>query len=192
MKVVDARKEACPKPVIMTKKALEESNENIITIVDNKVAKTNVLKLCTKLGYNTDVKEEENGIYITIVKSEENVDENLSTELGSITYVFGSDLLGKGSEELGKILMKGFIYTLTETNPLPSNIVFLNSGVKITTTESQTIDDLKKLEECGTKILSCGTCLDYYNLKDNLLVGEISNMYDIVETMSNAEKTIML
>lgn len=192
MKVVDARKEACPKPVIMTKKALEDSKENIITIVDNKVAKTNVLKLCTKLGYNTEVKEEENGIYITIVKSEENVVEGLSTELGKITYVFGSDVLGKGSEELGKILIKGFIYTLTETNPYPSTIVFLNSGVKITASESQSIDDLKKLEECGTKILSCGTCLDYYNLKDNLLVGEVSNMYDIVEAMSNAEKTVML
>lgn len=193
MKIVDARKQVCPKPVIMTKKALEENSDNISIIVDNNIAKSNVMKLCSKLGYDSKVKEEEDGIYINIVRTEkEEKMKDDDTTKNNIGYVFGSNILGKGSEELGKILLKGFIYTLTETKPYPTFLIFLNSGVELTTEGSQCIEDLKILEKNDVKILSCGTCLDYFNIKDKLLVGEISNMYDIVETMSQVSNTIML
>ncbi len=193
MKIVDARKQACPKPVIMTKKALEENIDNINVIVDNKIAKSNVIKLCTKLGYDTNVKEKDDSIYINITRTgKEEETRNEYVEKSNIGYVFGSNILGKGSEELGKILVKGFIYTLTETKPYPSFLIFLNSGIELTTKGSECIEDLKVLEKNGVKILSCGTCLDFFNLKDKLLVGEISNMYDIVETMSQVGNTIML
>lgn len=193
MKTVDARKQACPKPVIMTKKALEENIDNINVIVDNKIAKSNVIKLCTRLGYDTNVKEKDDSIYINITRTgKEEETRNEYVEKSNIGYVFGSNILGKGSEELGKILVKGFVYTLTETKPYPSFLIFLNSGIELTTKGSECIEDLKVLEKNGVKILSCGTCLDFFNLKDKLLVGEISNMYDIVETMSQVGNTIML
>ena len=100
--------------------------------------------------------------------------------------------MGDGSEELGKILIKGFIYTVSEYENLPKTIIFFNSGVKLTTEGSECIDDLKKLQAKGVKIVSCGTCLDYYGLKEKLLVGEVTNMYTIYETLYKSSKVISI
>ncbi|WP_069650978.1 sulfurtransferase-like selenium metabolism protein YedF [Caloranaerobacter ferrireducens] len=196
-KEVDARGKACPKPVIMTKKALDEIESGVvITIVDNEVAKENVSKLAKSMNYNFKVeKTKDNDFVIHITKGEVvEVESNTCQPniFKDMTVVFGSDKMGKGSDELGKILMKGFIYTLTESIPYPSTLLFLNSGVKLTTEGSEVIDDLKKLEEQGVEILSCGTCLDFYNLNGKLKVGEVTNMYTIVEKMKNATNTIVL
>ncbi|EPZ53377.1 dsrE/DsrF-like family protein [[Clostridium] sordellii ATCC 9714] len=88
--------------------------------------------------------------------------------------------------------MKGYIYTLTESKPYPKSILFVNSGIKLTTENEATIENLKILQDAGVEILSCGTCLDYYGLKDDLKVGTVTNMYTIVETMNNSSKTISL
>ena len=100
--------------------------------------------------------------------------------------------MGKGSEELGKILMKSFVYTLTEATPYPSTLVFFNSGVYLTCEGSEVLEDLRKLEAEGVEIISCGTCLDYYEIKDKLKVGEISNMYTIYEKLKNPTNTITI
>lgn len=196
MKIVDARKQNCPKPVIMTKDAIENGSGNLTVIVDNNIAKANVLKLCTKLGCETHVKEEKEDFYIDIIRENQLIDEKSKEEISNINsnlcYVFGSDVLGEGSQELGKILMKSFIYTLTETKPYPVALIFLNSAINLTIEGSEVIEDLKDIEDKGVRIVSCGTCLDYYNAKEKLLVGEISNMYDIVEFMSQSSNTIML
>ncbi|WP_326911326.1 sulfurtransferase-like selenium metabolism protein YedF [Sedimentibacter sp. MB31-C6] len=193
MKTIDARGKSCPLPVILTKKEIDAGENNIITIVDNETAKLNVGKLASKFAYNTKLEEKNDGIYIELFK-ETNVDKDIeivdnSTKINSC-IVLGSDKLGKGSEELGNILMKSFIYTITETKPYPNFMVFLNSGVKLTTKGSEVIEDLKKLVEEGVKIVSCGTCLDFFEIKGNLEVGEISNMYDIVEMINNSDNTI--
>ena len=188
---IDARGELCPKPVIMTKKELDNLVEGTITtIVDNEVAKENLSKLANSMGltYTID-KTHENEFYIHINKVESNVDEiqvepqEISKQ---ITLAIGSNVMGKGEEELGKILMKSFIYTVKETAPYPANIVFYNSGVYLTCEGSPVLDDLEALIEDGVEIQSCGTCLDYYNLKDKLMVGGVSNMYSIYEKMKNA------
>jgi len=198
---VDARNQLCPKPVIMTKKALEEINSGIITtIVDNEVAKENVSKLAKSLGYLYTVeKNSESEYYIHITKGETTEEQTEETQatctpniFKDIVVVFGNDKLGQGLDELGHVLMKGYIYTLTESLPFPSTLLFLNGGVKLTTEGSEAIEDLKKLETEGVEILSCGTCLDYYNIKDKLMVGQITNMYTIVEKMKNATNTIMI
>ena len=100
--------------------------------------------------------------------------------------------MGEGNDELGKVLIKGFIYTLTECKPYPKYIIFVNSGVKLTTENEATVENLKILEESGVEILSCGTCLDYYGLKENVQVGSITNMYTIVETMNKSLQTISI
>lgn len=193
---VDARNKACPKPVIMTKKALDDIVEGVITtIVDNEVAKENVSKLAKSMNLKFGIEKKDNYYYINITKgSFEDLENQVCTpnSFKDMTIVFGKDTFGDGSEELGKILIKGFIYTLTESAPFPSTLVFLNSGVKLTTEGSEVIDDLKKLEEEGVEIISCGTCLDYYNLGDKLLVGEISNMYTILEKIKNANNTFSI
>lgn len=191
---VDARRQACPKPVIMTKKELDNIEEGVVvTIVDNEVAKNNVSKLAKSLGYEYKVEDKgENEYVITIVKGEGEVkEENTPTvQRGNKVVLFSSRTMGKGSEELGEILIKSFIYTLTESTPYPSTMIFYNGGVYLTCEGSPVLEDLKKLEKEGVEIISCGTCLDYYNLKDKLQVGEISNMYTIYDKMRNAANII--
>lgn len=194
---VDARGMACPKPVIMTKKELDKIEKgDITTIVDNEVAKENVSKLASGLGltYSVD-KKSDNEFYIHIIKGEETLGEKDEKELDNfkdLTIAISSDIMGKGEEELGKILMKSFIYTVRETSPYPSCIVFYNRGVFLTAQDSPVLDDLIALASKGVEILSCGTCLDYYHLKDKLGVGSISNMYTIYDKLSNAKNNITI
>lgn len=108
----------------------------------------------------------------------------------SLVIAISADTMGNGSEELGKILIKSFIYSLTELTEPPETLVFFNSGVCLTSNESNTIEDLKKLEKQGTKILTCGTCVNYYALQNKLAVGVVSNMSEIAQIMANAGNLI--
>ncbi len=202
---VDARGELCPKPVIMTKKELDKLKEGTVTtIVDNEVAKDNISKLASGMGLKFSVdktKEDEYYIHINKWITEKITEEVLTTEevrtcevdhFKDLTIVFNSDKMGEGNEELGKILVKGLIYTIKETTPWPATILFYNSGVKLTCEGSEALDDLKAMEEAGVEILSCGLCLDYYQIQDKLAVGEITNMYNIYEKMRNSNNTITI
>ena len=197
MKVeVDARGLECPKPVIQTKKALEKLKEgSILTVVDNEIAKENVSKLAKSMNLHYNVSQKEGFYYIDIFKGEEMGPELLGDEkpvLNDLVIMVGKDTLGEGSEELGDVLVRGYFYTLTEVEPYPKALLFINSGVNLTVTDSPVIDHLRTLESKGVEILSCGTCLDYFNLKDKLGVGGVTNMYTIVETMNKAKNTISL
>ena len=185
MKEIDAKGLDCPEPVVLTKKALKE-NDEIVTIVDNEVAANNVKKLATKLGCEVAVNKKDELYRIEIVNTETKDIEEKPENEGKV-YFFKSDKLGTGKDELGDVLIKGFIHTLLEVETLPEKIIFMNSGVKIPTENQDAIESLKKLEEKGVSILACGTCLDYYGLKDKLKVGAISNMYEIVESLNSSE-----
>ncbi len=192
---VDARGQLCPRPVIMTKKELDNLPNGILTtIVDNEVAKDNVSKLATSYGYSFTVdKANDKEYYISITKGEVTSEEAnvcIPDTFKDVTIAIGSNLMGDGAEELGRILMKSFIYTVKETTPWPATIVLFNSGVKLTCEGSEVLDDLKFMADEGVEIISCGTCLDYYNIKDKIQVGEIGNMYTIYEKMRNANNTL--
>lgn len=191
---VDARGLNCPKPVIETKKVLDTLTEGrVTTIVDNEIAMQNVMKLAKSMAYDVDVKEINNNYYIDIYKeagNQETRHEAKSTK--DLVIMFGSDVMGEGSEELGKVLIKGYMYTLTEMKPYPKALLFVNSGVRLTTEGSEVIEYLRHLESEGVEILSCGTCLDYFQLKTKLVVGGVTNMYTIVEKMNTAKNTIKL
>ncbi|MBM7624617.1 sulfurtransferase-like selenium metabolism protein YedF [Sporohalobacter salinus] len=188
---VDARGLDCPQPVIKTKDALSEG-EKVETLVDNETACKNLQKLGKKMDCEVDVLEVDDDFQLTFIPEEgvvtssttsEELNDN-GDEEGKV-YFISSDVLGDGEKELGEILIKGFTYTLTEIAPRPKAIVFMNDGVKLPTLNDEVIENLKILEEAGVEIISCGTCLDYYDLKDELAVGEVSNMYTIVETLNN-------
>lgn len=193
---IDARGLACPKPVIETKKAIESINSGKVkVIVDNYIAKENIIKLSRSMNLEFNIlKEEDSFIEIEIIKGEflENITEEKSNDIENSCVFISSDKIGEGDIELGKILMKGFVYTLTETKPYPRYIILVNSGVNLSTSNEDTIENLKKLENFGVEIVSCGTCLDFYNLKESLKVGRVSNMYDILEIMKNTDKTISI
>lgn len=191
---IDARGLVCPQPVIAVKKALEKITDGVITIeVDNFAAKENVLKFASAHGCRAEFQEQAGIFSVTICKGQGAL-EVQSTEGATENTVFliAGRTLGQGSEELGAVLMKSFFYALLEKEPLPRLLLFMNSGVYLTCEGSPVAEHLKTLTERGVEIMSCGTCLDYYELKDKLTVGGITNMYTIVEEMAAANKAIRL
>lgn len=203
---VDARGLSCPAPVIRTMKAMEELTETgvVETEVDNPAAAQNILIMAQNKGFNASHKKEAENhfvVRIEVVPGEDGEpagrrmpDVSVCGEKGEFgaekeVVVFGSEFMGSGSYELGAVLAKGFLYTLTQMDKKPYAILFYNSGVKLAV-EGQQVEDLKKLEAEGVKIMSCGTCLSFYELNDRLAVGSVSNMYSILETLSEATKVI--
>ncbi|MEG2983932.1 MAG: sulfurtransferase-like selenium metabolism protein YedF [Peptostreptococcaceae bacterium] len=192
---IDARGLACPKPVINTKKELDKINSGLVIVtVDNDMAKENILKLSKTLNCEANVVKQEADLISIEIKKGENViiEKKKESQLDDTCVFISSDKMGSGNDELGNVLIKGFIYTLTETKPYPKNILLVNLGVTLSATNEATIENLKILEEAGVEILSCGTCLDYYNLKESLQVGSITNMYTIVDILKNSSNTISI
>ncbi|MFC1717407.1 sulfurtransferase-like selenium metabolism protein YedF [Candidatus Poribacteria bacterium] len=197
-KVLDARGWECPQPVIETRKALQ--SENILTvIVDNRAARENVSRLASKSGYQTRVEEKDDGVYIHIerdgeapVQEETELEPHVQAVSGRLVLVIASDAIGSGNDELGKILMRAFMPTFLEVEPLPDTIIFMNGGVKLTVSDSPVLEDLQALAGEGVEILVCGTCLNYFDLTDKIAVGEISNAYTIAETLLRAGNTVRL
>lgn len=202
---VDAMGDQCPIPVIKTKKALKEITETTLVEVhvDNEIAVQNLSKMakqknleykCEKLEeqhYIIKINAEAEGVSIQQKAPAENDKEICYPDRKSNTVVvLSSNQMGNGSEELGQILMKGFIFALTELDELPSTVLLYNSGVKLSTEGSNSIEYLKTLQAQGVEILSCGTCLNYYDLTEKLQVGDVTNMYFILEKMAQADKII--
>ena len=186
---VNAVGEVCPKPVIMTKKALKEIESGVVEVsVDNITSKENVEKMAKEMGHTFETREEGNVFIITITKAGEK-QENSSKE-ENIVISIGSDKMGEGEDELGKILIKGFIYALTEAETLPKTVLLYNKGVLLASTFEDTVKDLKVLEERGVEILSCGTCANFYHVQDQIKVGTLTNMYTILERQMKAAKVI--
>ncbi|MGI5927080.1 MAG: sulfurtransferase-like selenium metabolism protein YedF [Thermacetogeniaceae bacterium] len=188
-KIVDARGLSCPQPVILTKKALEESDE-VTTIVDNRIAVENVTKLATSKGFSVEVEEKEGEYHLLIGKGSCAVASS-AEEQEEVVVLITSNLFGQGEEGLGKILMKSFLYALTQIENI-KQMIFMNSGVFLTTEGSDVLELLKTMEESGVEVLSCGTCLDYYGLKEKLAVGKVTNMYAAVEAITTASRSVTL
>lgn len=192
---IDAVGLACPKPLINTKKELDKIDNGIVVVtVDNDIAKQNILKLSNSLNCESKIIKEEKDLICIEIKKGENViiEEQNQEKLEDKCIFISSDKIGNGNDELGAVLMKGFIYTLTESKPYPKSILLVNSGVKLSTENYDTVENLKILEEAGVEILSCGTCLDYYGLKESLKLGSVTNMYTIVDIMKNSLQTISI
>lgn len=191
--IIDCKGLVCPIPVVKTKKYFDsiQSGESTV-IVDNLVAKNNIVKLAEGSGYKSVVEEKDDLYYISITKDNNEIVIAEINENKKFTLVVSTDKLGLGDDELGAILMKSYIFALSEADTIPNDLLFINGGVKLTISDSPVLDSLKKLVERGANILVCGVCLDFYNIKDKLSVGEISNMYTIVQLMNNADNTIKL
>ncbi|GCD09425.1 sulfurtransferase-like selenium metabolism protein YedF [Clostridium tagluense] len=191
--IIDCKGLLCPIPVVKTKKYFDsiQSGEGTV-IVDNLVAKNNIVKLAGSSGYKSIVEEKEELYFIKITKEKSEVASEKANENKKFTLVVSTDKLGLGDDELGAILMKSYIFALSEADVIPNDILFINGGVKLTAEGSPVLDSLEKLVSRGANMLVCGVCLDFYNIKDKLSVGEISNMYTIVQLMNSADKTIKL
>ena len=191
MKVIDCKGLKCPTPVINTKKYFDSIDAGQAEIiVDNEVAKNNICKFSESNGFKYEVLQEGEFFNITITK------ESCGCEVMNFdketVIIVSSDKLGCGDDKLGETLMKSYLFALSESSNLPTNLVFLNGGVKLVVEGSPCLESIEKLSKEGVNILSCGTCLDFYGLKEKLAIGEITNMYTIVELMNRAQNTIKL
>ena len=197
MITVNAIGDACPVPVVKTRKAVEtiKGAEVVETLVDNEIAVENLKKMAGQMGYQVkDQKLEEGKYSVQIMVTEAEKTENIQADIcdcrptaaSDKVVVIRSNVMGEGDPELGKVLIKGFIYALSQQEELPKTILFYNGGAYLTCEGSASLDDLKELEHRGVKILTCGTCLNFYGLSEKLKVGEVTNMYEIAATMSKA------
>lgn len=189
MKTVDARGQTCPQPVILTRKALTEASE-LLVIVDNETAQMNVRRMAEKSGRRVETEQKTDGIYLHITQAAVSTTAKTIHNVSNIVVLVASDTLGRGEAELGNILIRGFLHTLNEVEPLPATLVLINSGVKLVAEGSAVLDDLGALCDKGVEVLACGTCLNYYGLEDKVAVGQVSNMYSIAEALLRADKVI--
>lgn len=201
---VNALGDACPIPVVKTKNAIRElGGSGVVEVsVDNEIAVQNLNKMAKQKNYEFSYEKKSDTEYIVTIgiNSDSNADTNTVSKISGTqkdeislketVVVIDSDKMGDGDEEFSKTLLKGFIYALSSQDIPPAKIIFYNTGVKMTTKGSESIEDLKVLANAGAKIYSCGACLNNYGLTEKLLIGEVTNMYDIAGYLLNADLVV--
>lgn len=195
--IIDAKGKACPTPVIMAKKAISAGESSFTVLVDNTTAVENLKRLAANQGFDAAAAEAEGVFSVAFTRTgcaacEEAVNSPLPAPGGDWAVFVGRDIIGDGDRELGTNLMRMFFYTLSQGEDKPGAVLFMNAGVKLPTLDEQVAEHLKALSAVGVEILVCGTCLNFYGLTDQLQVGTVSNMYDIVTRMQKAGKVVSL
>jgi selenium metabolism protein YedF len=201
IRIVDARGQLCPRPLILAKKALNDPNvkDEFVLLIDNETARENVERFLQDNGVRYQTTKKEDHFQILISKTGAPVTADAEAycavtpdkeKTGPHLICIKNDKMGFGNDDLGAILLKAFVNTVKEVKPLPSKIIFYNSGVMLTTTNSAVVASLKELESLGVEMLICGTCADFYKIKDQVGVGKISNMYTIASSLANAASII--
>ena len=199
---VNAMGDACPLPVVKAKNAIKELGGagTVEVKVDNEIAVQNLGKMAQQKGYGFSSEKVADGEYnVTLEVGEaaaatgvEDIPEVCAVPAGKkkVVVAVNSNRMGTGNDELGAVLIKGFLFALTQQDELPSAVLFYNGGATLTTEGSASLEDLKNLAAQGVEILTCGTCLNYYGLTDKLAVGEVTNMYSIVEKLVTADVVV--
>ena len=196
-KIIDCRGLACPLPVVNAKKASEElhAGDVLTVLVDNGIAVQNLTRFAEHKGFCVSAEKKADKEYAVIMNisgaaveesKEEEVACVIDTRKKGMLVVLSANVMGTGDPKLGTSLMKAFVFALTKQDQLPDTILCYNTGAYLTCEGADTLEDLKLLESEGVAILTCGTCLDFYGLKEKLAVGGVTNMYDIVERMESA------
>lgn len=195
MVLVNAMGLACPQPVILAKKEIDAGNGNFVVAVDNDIAVKNLEKLAQSQNFTTSCETVEGGFHVTFsgdaCACAAAVEDDKKQPNNWALFV-NKDSIGTNVGDLGPSLITMFFYTLCESNDPPRYILFMNEGVKLPAENEQIADHLKTLQEKGSEVLVCGTCLKFYGIADKLMTGNVSNMYDISERMHAADKVITL
>ena len=200
-KIIDCRGMACPLPVVNAKKAAEElsAGDALKVQVDNEIAVQNLTRFAEHKGYAVTAEKVSDGEFAVVMNiagqtgAEHKAEEVacvMDTRRKGMLVVLSANVVGTGDVKLGTSLMKAFVFALTKQDQLPDTILCYNTGAYLTCQGADTLEDLKRLESEGVTVLTCGTCLDFYGLKEKLAVGGVTNMYDIVERMESAAQII--
>ena len=196
-RMIDCRGMACPLPVVNAKKAADElhTGDVLTVLVDNEIAVQNLQRFASGRGYCANGEKKADNEYVVVItisgaeatqEQDEEIACALDTRKKGMLVVLSANTMGTGDPKLGTSLMKAFVFALTKQDQLPETILCYNTGAYLTCEGADTLEDLKLLESEGVTVLTCGTCLDFYGLKEKLAVGGVTNMYDIVERMEGA------
>ena len=198
--VLDCRGLACPQPVIRAKELLDSMAQGSVEVlVDNEAAQSNLARFGKSQGCAVAIRASGDTRHITLSKDGAAKDTDAAQAPAEyrcdlpttgIIMVIPAETMGRGDDALGRVLMRAYVKTIKSLSPLPAKIFFYNGGVKITATESDLTAPLQDLAAQGVEIYSCGTCLDFFNLKDSLLVGQVTNMFEIMDTMAQATTVV--
>ena len=193
MITVNAVGKACPEPVIMTRAAVEKGATELEVLVDNAVAVSNVTRFLEGQGFRVQHQENAGEFKLTARR------EGAAVSAGSaprpqgkarLAVLVAGKTLGREDKELGEVLIKGFLGTLSKLETPPAVLALMNEGVKLALPDASTCDHLKNLEGTGTKILVCGTCTNHFGITERVGVGTISNMFEILEAVTGADKVL--
>ncbi|MBW6508335.1 MAG: sulfurtransferase-like selenium metabolism protein YedF [Desulfuromonadales bacterium] len=192
---LDYRGYACPYPVVETRKQiLANTGRKLMVLVDDDVCRDNVTRLAQKMGYQTSAAATADGYRLALtpleMPAEAPAPAPQTTAAGATVIYCGSDRMGSGDDAFGRLLLKNFLMIQLEIDPLPAAILFVNSGIHLVCAGSEVLDTLVALKTAGVDIASCGLCLDFYHRKDQLKVGRITNMLDIVDIQHRAGRII--
>lgn len=192
MNTLDCRQHKCPYPVVEIRKLIRaQPGAPVQVLVGDTIARDNISRLASTLGYGVAISDTEGGFALNLTKTTGAPSETGGVAIaGKTVAFFTADTLGQGDDELGRILLRNFIMTLSELDQAPDMAFFVNSAVKLTCAGSETLEALDKLACMGTDIASCGLCLDFFGIKDKLVAGRPTNMLDIVDNLSRAGRII--
>lgn len=191
MKSIDCRNLSCPTPVIQVKKALEEYGE-IQVLLNETTPRENITRFAHNRGYDVSEMAAGDDWLLTVTAGSGAGAVSPTGGIEDTVFLITADRLGDGPEELGRLLMKNLIFTLLESGNLPSRMLFLNTGVRLTCAGSELLEALDKLAGMGVEIMSCGLCLDFLGIKDTLRSGGTTNMLTTVETLLSSSRVIRL
>lgn len=193
MKTIDCRNMACPLPVVTVKRALEQAGGELLRVmVDDGAPRENVTRFATNRGFTVQETPVAGGYALEIAGQGTAIDHVSASKRGSTVMLIASDRLGDGPEELGRLLMKNFIITLIDVAEVPDRMLFVNTGVMLTTEGSEVLEALERLGNRGVEVLSCGVCLDFFHRKEKLAAGCVTNMFTIAESLMQAGAVVRL
>jgi len=191
MKSLDVRGLSCPAPVVAVKRALETGEGELRVLLDDGAPRENVRRFAQGRGYAVREEPLEDGFAMVLAGAAEREAQGARPPGGAVMLV-GSDRLGDGPEELGRLLMRNFIMTLLDLDALPDRMLFINTGVLLTAAGSEVIEALEALGNRGVEVLSCGVCLDFFKKKELLAAGGVTNMFTIAESLLKAGSVVRL
>ena len=193
MNTIDTRGQLCPMPIIMLKKHLNENKDKEFTILtDNDISRINLLSFMKDNGLNPVFEQIDDYwmIYTDTNQDIRVIEPQKSQAQKNHCIVIKSNKMGEGDAELGELLMKGYLNAMSEIDKIPETIIFYNSGVHLCAESSAVNSSLNKLLSKGANIFICGACVDFYQLKDKISIGTITNMYTICEILNHCEKVV--
>ena len=191
MVILDCRGQQCPQPVVQVRRQMQTAPQAPLQVlVDDPAARDNVGRLAASQGYRFKVEEEGSSYRLELNPGEKGTATITAAATGPTVILIASDQMGSGDPKLGQILMKNFLFTLAENDAAPDQLLFVNAGAMLTTGGSDVIEPLQKLVALGADVATCGLCLEFFGLKEALVVGRTTNMLEIATALLGAGRVI--